>query len=137
MLKLFYIIKHHISPESVDLDTRMIKGMPLLCKRGFISTPNGVPEVLIPCLTHKQEEIFFEICDKAIKTFGANIGEPLAAYCDTHKMKIPAHLKNIPDQKLTMPYEPSPMIFVFEAINQGIHPRDLGYPCPETFAVFD
>ena len=29
------------------------------------------------------------------------------------------------------------MMFVYEAIRQGVHPRDLGYICPETIAVFD
>lgn len=29
------------------------------------------------------------------------------------------------------------MLFVFEAIARGLHKRDLGYPCPETFVVID
>jgi hypothetical protein len=61
----------------------------------------------------------------------------MAEYTRTHRKKIPPHLKSVPEQKLTMPYEPSAMMFVFEAIRHDIHPRDLGYPCPETLAVFD
>lgn len=52
-------------------------------------------------------------------------------------MKIPAHLDSVPEQKLAMPYEPKPMMFVYEAVNRGIHPRDLGYVYPETIVVFD
>ena len=62
---------------------------------------------------------------------------PLFDYLETHKKKIPSHLKSVPDQKLTMPYEPRTMMFVFEAIKRGFHPRDLGFACPETYAVFD
>ena len=136
MLKLFYLIKHNIAPETVDLDTRMIKGLHLLEQRGFISTKDGTPKLLIPALSHAKEKEFFDICKKAQKAFGDNIREPLAEYCKTHKKEIPSHLTSVPDQKRTLPYEPDTMMFVFEAINRGIHPRDLG-PCPETIAVFD
>ena len=137
MLKFFYLIDKNISPETVDLDPRMIENIPLLEKRGFITTKNGVPELLVPVLTHDEEERFFEICGKARLAFGDSIKDDLAKYCETHKKEIPAHLKSVPDQKLTMPFEPNAMMFVYEAINRGVHLRDLGYNCPETFVVFD
>ena len=136
ILKLFYLIKHNITPETVDLDTRMIKGLPLLEQRGFISTKGGTPKLLIPVLSPAEEKEFFNICKRAQKAFGDNIREPLAEYCKTHKKEIPPHLTSVPDQKLTLPYEPGTMMFVYEAINRGVHPRDLG-PCPETIAVFE
>lgn len=123
----------------------MLQGIPLLCKRGFLSlkqqtadnpTP-PIPKLQIPCLTHEQEKVFSQICKKAANAFAESIKDPLAAYCSTHRMKIPAHLKSVPDAKLTQPYEPSPMMFVYEAIHAGLHPRNLGYPCPETIVVFD
>ena len=137
MLKFFHLLKKNITPEDVDLDTRMIKAIPLLEERGFLTTQNGRPELLIPVLSHEEEKIFFGICQKAQKAFGNNIKPFLAEWCKTHKKEIPSHLTDIPDQKRTMPYEPSAMMFVYEAINQGVHPRDLGYVCPETIAVFD
>ena len=137
MLKLFYLIKKGISPETVDCDPRILKGIPLLEKRGFLTTKNGTPELLIPCLTHAEDAQFAAIARKAGEAFAEQIREPLWEYVQTHKKPIPAHLKSVPDQKRTMPYEPKPMMFVFEAIKRGIHPRDLGYPCPETFVVFD
>lgn len=137
MLKFFYLLKKNIKPDAVDLDARIIKGIPLLQERGFISMENQHPVLLIPTLTHEEEKAFFEICNKAKTAFGDTIREPLAQYCKTHKKEIPPHLKSVPDQKRTMPYEPNVMMFVYEAIRKGIHPRDLGYPCPETIAVFD
>lgn len=137
MLKLFYLIKHNIAPETVDLDARMIKGIPLLEQRGFISTKDGSPKLLIPILSHAEEKEFFEICQKATIAFGNNIREPLSEYGKTHKKEIPTHLTSVPDQKRTMPYDPHTMMFVCEAINRGLHPRDFGYPCPETIAVFE
>lgn len=137
MLKFFYLIKKKIDPETVDLDTRMIKGIPLLEECGFITTKNGIPALLIPVLTHRQEKLFFEICRKAQKIFGDNVREPLAQYCKTHRKEIPPHLKSVPEQKRTMLYEPNGMMFVYEAIRQGVHSRNLGYPCPETVAVFN
>lgn len=137
ILKLFYLIKHDIAPETVDCDTRILKAMPLLEKRGFITMKDCKPKLLIPCLTHEQEKVFWAICKKAERAFAAAIEQPLSEYIKTHKKKIPAHLKSVPEQKLTMPYEPNAMMFVYEAIHQGIHPRDLGYACPETFAVMD
>ena len=137
MLKFFYLLKNKIDPKNVDLDTRMIKSIPLLEERGFITTKNGSPELLIPVLSHAEEKAFFGICDKAQKAFGENIRPYLAQWCKTHKKDIPPHLTDVPDQKRTMPYEPSTMMFVYEAIRQGIHQRDLGYVCPETIAVFD
>lgn len=137
MLKFFYIIQKKIKPGEVDLDTRMIKAIPLLEERGFISMKDGAPELLIPVLTHQEEKQFFEICAGAQKQFGDSIKEHLALWCKTHMKEIPPHLTSVPDQKRTLPYEPSTMMFVYEAIRKGLHPRDLGYPCPETFAVFD
>ncbi len=137
MLKFFYLLKKGIKPEDVDLDTRMLKSIPILEERGFITTENGHPELLIPVLTHKEENEFFEICDRAQKAFGEGIREHLAEWCKTHIKEIPPHLKSVPEQKRTMPYEPNVMMFVYEAIRKGVHPRNLGYPCPETVAVFD
>lgn len=135
MLKLFYLIHNGIAPEAVDLDTRMIKGIPLLKERGFLTEKDGKFALAVPCLTHEEEREFFAIANHATEEFATGIAKPLAAYCETHKKAIPSHLKSVPDQKLTMPYEPNAMMFVFEAINRGIHPRDLG-PCPETLVVF-
>ncbi|MBQ4598552.1 MAG: sigma-70 family RNA polymerase sigma factor [Clostridia bacterium] len=137
MLKLFYLIKHNIAPETMGCDPRILKGIPLLEKRGFLTAKGGTPELLIPCLTHVQEKEFDAICERASTAFAAAIEQPLAAYVSTHKKKIPLHLTSVPDQKRTMPYEPRPMMFVFAAIEKGMHPRDLGYPCPETFVVLD
>ena len=137
MLKLIYLLKKGIDPDEVAFDPRVIKAMPLLEERGFIKTTNGYPELLVPVLTHAQEKQFFDICWKAQAAFGERIREPLREWCDTHKKAIPPHLTSVPDQKRTMPYSPGTMMFVYEAINRGLHPRDLGYPCPETFAVFD
>jgi len=137
MLKFFYLINKGVDPKNVDLDTRMIKSIPLLEERGFITTKNGYPELLIPVLTHEDEKIFFDICNRAQKAFGDNIRPYLAEWCRTHIKEIPPHLTSVPDQKRTMPYEPSTMMFVYEAINKGVHKRDLGYICPETIAVFD
>ena len=69
--------------------------------------------------------------------FADNLRERLRKYCETHKKSIPAHLTSVPEQKLTMPYEPPAMAFVYEAIKAGVHVRDLGEPCPETIAIFD
>ncbi len=137
MIKFFYVLKKGISPERVDVDVRMLKALPILEERGFVTTENGSPELLIPVLNHGQERTFFEICKRAQKEFGAGIKEPLSLWCKTHKKEIPPHLTGVPDQKRTMPYEPNVMMFVYEAIRRGIHPRDLGYICPETIAVFD
>lgn len=137
MLKFFYLIEKGLNPHDVALDPRMIKSIPLLEERGFIKVENGSPELLIPVLSHEEEKQLLEICNRAKKIFGDNIKEHLAVWCKTHRKEIPSHLKSVPDQKRTMPYEPSAMMFVYEAIHQGIHPRDLGYACPETIAVFD
>ena len=137
MLKFFYLVKNNINPQNVDLDARMINAIPILEERGFITTQNGYPEVLIPILSHKEEKTYLSICNKAQKAFGENIRPYLALWCKTHIKEIPPHLTSVPDQKRTFPYEPNVMMFVYEAIHQGVHPRDLGYICPETIAVFD
>ncbi|MBQ7936809.1 MAG: sigma-70 family RNA polymerase sigma factor [Clostridia bacterium] len=137
MLKLFYLLKKKIDPENVALDTRMIKSIPLLEERGFITTQHGCPELLIPTLTHEEVRLFFTICTKARDAFRKNIKEPLSEWGKTHIKEIPPHLTSIPDQKRMYPYQPKPMMFVYEAISRGIHPLDLGYPCPETLVVWD
>ncbi len=137
ILKLFYLIKHEIDPETVDCDPRILKGIPLLEERGFLTTENGRPALLIPCLSPSEERQFWDICERASHSFALQIRRPLSEYIAGHRKQIPAHLKSVPDQKLSMPYEPCGMMFVFEAIRQGLHPGELGYPCPETFTVME
>ena len=136
MLKLFYLIEHEIDPASVGFDARILQSIPLLCERGFLTGEGGKLRLAIPRLTHAQDEVFAAIWRRATEAFSAAIREPLAQYCRTHIQEIPPHLDSVPDQKRTMPYEPASMMFVFETIKKGLHPRDLG-ACPETFCVFD
>lgn len=136
-LKLFYLIEKGIAPLSVDADPRTLRAIPQLEREGFLTVEDGKPRLLIPHLSAAQYKTFQRIVDGAAREAAARLEAPLAAYTRTHRKKIPPHLKSVPEQKLTMPYEPSAMMFVYEAIRRGIHPRDLGYPCPETLAVFD
>ena len=136
-LKLFYLIEKGIAPETVDADPRVLRAIPQLEREGFLTMKDGHPHLLIPRLTHAQWKQYRTIIDSAAGEAAAALEAPMIAYTRTHRKNIPAHLKSVPEQKLTMPYEPAPMMFVFEAIRRGIHPRDLGYPCPETVAVFD
>ncbi|MBQ9120298.1 MAG: sigma-70 family RNA polymerase sigma factor [Lachnospiraceae bacterium] len=137
MLKLFYLIHKEITPESVDLDPLIVKTIPMLAERGFLAIENHAPNLLIPCLTHTQAETFWNICREAAVAAAKELEAPMAAYVQTHKKKIPMHLKSVPEQKLTMPYEPQAMMLVYEAISRGLHPRELGSPCPETIVVMD
>jgi RNA polymerase sigma-70 factor (ECF subfamily) len=137
LLKFFYLLKKGIKPEDVDLDTRILQAIPLLEERGFITTRNGEPELLIPVLSREEEKMLYDMSRRAKNAFAEAIRPHLAEWCRTHKKEIPPHLTGVPDQKRTMPYEPSAMMFVYEAIRLGIHPRELGYPCPETIVIFD
>lgn len=136
-MKLFVVIEKGIDPQAVDMDPRVLSAIPALEANGFLRTENGKLALAIPHLTLKQDERFSKICTEAWKKVAAALKAPMIEYAKTHKVSIPPHLKSVPDQKLTMPYEPHAMGFVFEAINRGIHPRDLGYPCPETIVIFD
>ena len=71
-----------------------------------------------------------------MKKIADGLTAPMGDYLRTHKVKIPAHLDSVPDQKLTMPHEPPAMGFVFGAVRAGLHRRDLGN-CPETVLIFD
>ena len=137
VLKLLTVIEKGIDPKTVDMDPRALSAIPVLEANGFLCRKNGELALAIPHLTHKQNEQFAIICNEARAKIVAALKEPMAEYIKTHKVSIPPHLKSVPEQKLTMPYGPHPMCFVFEAINRGIHPRDLGHPCPETIVVFD
>ena len=137
MLKLFCLIKNKISPNTVDLDERIIKAIPLFKENGFIEEKNGELNLTVACITHEQEKIFWSICRKAAQKFAVKIENPMLDYYKTHKKQIPPHLKSVPEQKLLMPYSPGAMMFVYEAISKGIHPRDLGYPCPESIVVIE
>jgi len=135
MLQLFYLIEKGIEPVSAGIDPRIVKSIPLLEERGFLSTADGQPRLLIPHLTRAQSRIFWQNCHIAVEEMARLLAEPLADYLRTHKKTIPPHLDSVPDAKLTMPFEPAAMMFVMEAIGRGIHDGTPGYP--ETFVVFD
>ena len=135
--RLFYLIKNNIDPETVDCDTRIVESIPLLEKRGFIVKESDGYKLLVPCLTHSQERKFWEICGAACDSFCKGLCEEFEKYIKPHRKTIPGHLKSVPEQKLYLPYGPGAMMFVYEAIARGVHKRDLGFPCPETFIVID
>jgi len=137
LLKLFYLIDKQISPESVGFPPKMLKNMPLIEQRGFIKFQNSKSKLLIPHLTHEEYEEYRKIVSEAADKAVAKITAPMGEYINYKRKKIPLHLKSVPEQKLTMPYEVQAMCLVYEAINHNIHKRDLGYPCPETIVVFD
>ena len=137
VLKLLTVIEKGIDPKAVDMDPRVLRAIPTLEENGFLCRENGAWKLAIPHLTHKQNEEFWRICNEAQEKIVDALKTPMAEYVKTHKVSIPPHLKSVPEQKLTLPYEPHTMGFVFEAIRRGLHPRDLGRPCPETIVVFD
>lgn len=137
VLRLFYLVEKKILPETVGFPEKMLKNIPLLVERGFLAGEDGELRLLVPHLTHVQWKEFCEITRGAAKPAVEKLTDPMGEYlADKHK-PIPPHLKSVPEQKLTMPYEIPAMALVYEAIARGIHPRDLGYPCPETIVIFD
>ncbi len=138
LIKLFYLIKKEISPESIGFSPKMIQNIPILQKKGMIEIKDEKPVLLVPYLTHKEYREYCEIKNKAVSEIVKKLTESAGEYIKNKKKKFPSHLKSISDLKRILPYVmPEPMCFVYEVINQGIHKRDLGYLCPETIIVAD
>lgn len=137
LVKLLYLIKHKIDPKTVDFDFKVLKNMEVLKQNGYLRENGGELEAAIPCLTRKEHSALDGIVKSAAAVAAEKLMPQLAKYYKTYKKSVPAHLKNISEQKRIMPYEPNAMMFVFGAIERGVHPRDLGCSCPETVAVFD
>ena len=136
-LQLAYLLEKGIDPAAVGYPPKLLAGIPGLCEEGFLKMVDGKPALNVPRLTHAQAEDFFaRICRPTMKKIAGGLTAPMGDYLRTHKVKIPAHLDSVPDQKLTMPHEPPAMGFVFGAIRAGLHNRDLGN-CPETVLIFD
>ncbi len=135
--QLLYALNKDTEPLNANLDSRIIEAIPLLAEHGYLDISGEKPRVLIPCLTHAEKKDFDAICHEAITEAATALEKPLCEWTLTHRKEIPPHLKSVPDQKRSLPYDLSPMMFVFEAIARGIHPRDLGYPCPECILVTD
>ena len=136
-LQLAYLIEKGIDPAAVGYPPKLLTGIPGLCEEGFLKMVDGKPALNVPRLTHAQADDFFaRICRPCAKEIADALTEPMGDYLRTHRVKIPAHLDSVPEQKLTMPHEPPAMGFVFGAIRAGLHKRDLGN-CPETVLIFD
>jgi len=136
-LQLAYLLEKGIDPAEVGYPPKLLAGIPGLCEEGFLVMRDGKPALNVPRLTHAEAEDFFSrICRPTMKKIADGLTAPMGDYLRTHKVKIPAHLDSVPDQKLTMPHEPPAMGFVFGAVNAGLHNLDLGN-CPETVLIFD
>ena len=135
--KSAYLLEKGVDPALIGYPPRLLAGIPGLCEEGFLKMVDGKPALNVPRLTHAQaEDLFARICRPCAKEIADALTEPLGEYLRTHKVRIPAHLDSVPEQKLTMPHEPPAMGFVFGAIRAGLHKRDLGN-CPETVLIFD
>ena len=136
-LQLAYLIEKGIDPAAVGYPPKLLAGIDGLCEEGFLAKSDDGLRLSVPHLTHAQWEDFMSrICRPTMKKIADALTEPMGEYLRTHKVRIPAHLDSVPDQKRTMPHEPPAMAFVFGAIRAGLHKRDLG-PCPETVLIFD
>lgn len=136
-LQLAYLLEKGIDPAAFGYPPKLLAGIPGLCEEGYLKMVDGKPVLNVPRLTHAQaEDLFARICRPCAKEIADALTEPLGDYLRTHRVKIPAHLDSVPEQKLTMPHEPPAMGFVFGAIRAGLHKRDLGN-CPETVLIFD
>ncbi|MBR5871272.1 MAG: sigma-70 family RNA polymerase sigma factor [Clostridia bacterium] len=136
-LQLAYLIEKGIDPAAVGYPPKLLAGIDGLCEEGFLAKSDDGLHLSVPHLTHAQWEDFMSrICRPTMKKIADALTEPMGEYLRTHKVRIPAHLDSVPDQKRTMPHEPPAMAFVFGAIRAGLHKRDLG-PCPETVLIFD
>ena len=136
-LQLAYLIEKGIDPAAVGYPPKLLAGIDGLCEEGFLAKSDDGLHLSVPHLTHAQWEDFMSrICRPTMKKIADALTEPMGEYLRTHKVRIPAHLDSVPDQKRTMPHEPPAMAFVFGAIRAGLHRRDLG-ACPETVLIFD
>ena len=136
-MQLAYLIEKGIDPAAVGYPTKLLAGIDGLCDEGFLTKTDVGLRLAVPHLTHAQAEDFFgRICRPTAKKIADALTEPMGDYLRTHRVRIPAHLDSVPEQKLTMPHEPPAMAFVFGAIRAGLHKRDIGV-CPETILIFD
>lgn len=136
LMKLLYMIKHGIAPETADFDERVIKRVPDLIERGILRRGgDGKPEVSVPYLTREQFSVYEAIRDKAAEEAAKLLSGPFGEFMRERKKRVPPHLKEIPEERLYYTVHPGEMVFVYEAIRKGIHKRDLGYPCPEMVMV--
>ncbi len=136
-LQLAYLLEKGIDPGEVGYPPKLLAGIPGLCEEGFLKMVDGKPALNVPRLTHAQADDFFaRICRPCAREIADALTEPLGDYLRPRRVKFPAHLDSVPEQKLTMPHEPPCMGFVFGAIRAGLHNRDLGN-CPETVLIFD
>ena len=136
-LQLAYLLEKGIDPAEVGYPPKLLAGIPGLCEEGYLVMRDGKPVLQVPHLTPAESEDFFaRICRPTMRKIADGLSVPMGEYLRTHRVKIPAHLDSVPDQKLTMPHEPPAMGFVFGAVRAGLHRRDLG-ACPETVLIFD
>lgn len=101
---------------------------------------DGKPEVLVPCLTKEQFFTFKQIQNSAANDITELLKEPIRTFISDKRKKIPAHLansKSISEIKLYSACDPHPMMYVYNAVEKGIIPADLGYLCPETIVMLD
>lgn len=136
VLRLLCLIK--LGASTADLSHEMLQYIPLLQRNGMIAFRDGSLEVLVPCLTMEQYRQYELILNRAVGSISDILTSPMAEFLKGKEKTLPPHLKgspNIPEAKLYLPAAPNGTIFLFNAIDRGIIPLDLGYLCPETIVI--
>lgn len=122
IMKLMYILKYDISPESVGFNEEYLKAIPHLLKCKILRVENGRTIPNVPIINKEEYNDLCNLLNEAKSNLVNDkvLEELLFIFCKDKKTNIPSHLTSVPQQK-QFQYSSNAILFstIREAISKG------------------
>jgi hypothetical protein len=123
-MKLMYILKYDISPESVGFNEEYLKTIPHLLKCKILRVENGRTIPNVPIINKEEYNDLCNLLNEAKNNLVNDkvLEELLFSFCKDKKTNIPSHLTSVPQQKQ---FQYSYNAFLFSTIREAISNGEL------------
>ena len=134
--QMLYIISENIAPPETGVNLLYFENIPYLVECGVLDNSNGKPTVDIPILTGSEfdelNKITFEVADEFIPICLS----PLSEHLNHSKVRLPKHLKSVPEQKQYLTaMNCLNMFMIYKAKDKGFILNRVDFPCPPMVLV--
>ncbi|MBQ8552061.1 MAG: RNA polymerase sigma factor [Clostridia bacterium] len=123
-------------PIGNDIPNALIEAIPRLCECGVLRKEGDTVLPDIPILTENDYKSVTALCDAATSELTERVGEAYRVHIRENRIKLPSHLKSVPEQFTYVINGCIPMAVVRRLYDDGLHMAGVDYCCPPMVLMY-
>lgn len=127
---------HNRKPIGNEVPNVLIEAIPKLCEHGVFRKEGDTVVPDIPILCEKDYKSVISICAEATSELTERIGKAYRMHIKENRIKLPPHLKSVPEQFTYVINGCIPMAVVRRLYDDGDHMTGVDYICPPMVLVY-